>query len=582
MSETTKAGLKERLNLLTTHLQQENPELLGIVRSFRRLDRVAYRLGLLETTDSYATQVTWWPLISVLGTFSSGKSTFINGLLGQQLQTTGNQAVDDKFTVICYGREEAPRVLPGLALDSDPRFPFYKISAEIEQVMAGEGQRLDSYLQLKTCNSEMLRGKIIIDSPGFDADAQRTSTLSITNHIVDLSDLVLVFFDARHPEPGAMHDTLEYLVGGTLKRPDFGKFMHILNQIDTAAREDNPEEVFAAWQRALASEGLTSGRFYRTYDPAVAVPIEDEHLRQRFEDKRAEDMKEIVARIEHLEVERSYRVAGKLEQTAKRIRDVFVPRLEQARRTWKRRTLWLDGVAFGVIIVALIFISSGLGYWEGWTFSPPWLGYVLDTPWLLWGGVVLILAAGLWLHRWLRELASRPVAKRLRRDEALGGDAENVAMAFRSNVRSWWPMLISRPRGWGVISRRRIETVLREADKAIQELNDRYTNPSGGIGSLPRSTPAAGGPGERAGASERAGDAAVAGTSGAAAAGGAADGDAPAEPGEAAAAEAREAAAGADSGSAADSRSGADPEPAAGDDTPPGAGTNGRAGSTSI
>ena len=57
-----------------------------------------------------------------------------------------------------------------------------------------------------------LRGKILIDSPGFDADAQRTSTLKITDHIIDLSDLVLVFFDARHPEPGAMSDTLAHLV----------------------------------------------------------------------------------------------------------------------------------------------------------------------------------------------------------------------------------------------------------------------------------------------------------------------------------------------------------------------------------
>lgn len=29
--------------------------------------------------------------------------------------------------------------------------------------------------------------------PGFDADSQRTSTLRLTQHIIDLSDLVLVF-----------------------------------------------------------------------------------------------------------------------------------------------------------------------------------------------------------------------------------------------------------------------------------------------------------------------------------------------------------------------------------------------------
>ena len=45
--------------------------------------------------------------------------------------------------------------------------------------------------------------------------------------------------------------------------------------IDNAAREDNPEEVFAAWQRALAQQGLTAGRFYRIYDPKAAMPIRE-------------------------------------------------------------------------------------------------------------------------------------------------------------------------------------------------------------------------------------------------------------------------------------------------------------------
>ena len=47
-------------------------------------------------------------------------------------------------------------------------------------------------------------GLEFIDSPGFDADEQRTAVLRITDHIVDLSDIVLVFFDARHPESGSM------------------------------------------------------------------------------------------------------------------------------------------------------------------------------------------------------------------------------------------------------------------------------------------------------------------------------------------------------------------------------------------
>ncbi|MCG7947797.1 MAG: dynamin family protein, partial [Candidatus Thiodiazotropha taylori] len=306
--------IEARLQHLETHLEQENPILLSTVQSFRVLDSVAFRMGLLEGDSSFATQIPWWPLISILGTFSAGKSTFINHYIGDKIQRSGNQAVDDKFTVICYSKEATAHALPGVALDSDPRFPFYQMSDEIEKVAKGEGDRIDAYLQLKTCPSQKLRGKILIDSPGFDADAQRTSTLRITDHIIDLSDLVLVFFDARHPEPGAMQDTLSHLIERTIHRNDTGKFLYILNQIDTTARENNPEDVIAAWQRALGERGLTAGRFYAIYNPDAAVPIEDEALRQRYETKRDLDLSEIHSRMEEVEIERAYRIVGALEK----------------------------------------------------------------------------------------------------------------------------------------------------------------------------------------------------------------------------------------------------------------------------
>lgn len=40
--------IEARLQHLETHLEQENPILLSTVQSFRVLDTVAFRLGLLE------------------------------------------------------------------------------------------------------------------------------------------------------------------------------------------------------------------------------------------------------------------------------------------------------------------------------------------------------------------------------------------------------------------------------------------------------------------------------------------------------------------------------------------------------
>ena len=470
---------EERLKRLQNHLDQENNILLQIVKSFRQLDRVAYRLGLLTKTQSFTTLVPWWPLISVVGTFSSGKSTFINHYLGVELQPTGNQAVDDKYTVICFSNEDSSRTLPGLALDSDPRFPFYQISKEIEDSSGHEETWVDGYLQLKTCQSPNLRGKIIIDSPGFDADEQRTSVLGINDHILNLSDLVLVMFDARHPEPGAMQDTLKHLVEKATKRPDASKFLYILNQIDVTAREDNPEEVFAAWQRALSQHGLTAGRFYRIYNPQAAPVIEDEQVRARFERKCAQDRDAITTRLDQIEVERAYRIIGVLEKLTRSIEGDLIPGIRLGKERWKRRVAWSEALSFGLITVLLLAWTISAGHWAGFRFAPPWLDNIISSTPLLSLLIGVTGGTALYLHYFLRRVAANSVARTIRRDETLGDAREWVAQAFEKNTSVWRSFVLTNPTGWGALSRRRIDKILNDTDRYVQTLNNRFANPSG-------------------------------------------------------------------------------------------------------
>ncbi|MDO8907790.1 MAG: dynamin family protein [Pseudohongiella sp.] len=471
-----RTSTEERIKRLKSHLEQENPALAEGVEYFRELDAVARKLGFMSDDDSYATHISWWPVVAVMGTFSAGKSTFLNEYLGQTLQRTGNQAVDDKFTVICYGDNEEPMQLPGMALDSDPRFPFYRISESIEAQAQGEGRRIDSYLQLKTCNSEILRGKIFIDSPGFDADKQRTETLLIADHIMGLSDLVLVFFDARHPEPGAMGDTLQHLVANTINRQDSDKFLYILNQIDNTAREDNPEEVVAAWQRAMAQSGLTAGRFYRIYSEDAAAPIADDQIRERMREKRDEDMRDINNRVRQLDVDRAYRISAQLESGAKHLRDVLVPELIEARKSWFKRARWLNVVVFGAILVGFVFWSLSTGAWDGVVFTP--LATLAPSTQLLVSAA--LIAALTILYSRLRLMAGRSVLRKLQRDARPGEDAKRVAMAFEKNLEAWWTsMSPGRPYGWSDHTRRKLDNLIASADVLVQKLNDRFTRPSG-------------------------------------------------------------------------------------------------------
>lgn len=466
------ALIESRLEHLERHLAQENPVLLKAVKSFRELDTIAYRMGLLDREDSYTSHIPWWPLIAVLGTFSSGKSTFINAYLGQKLQRSGNQAVDDKFTVICYNHEKTSTALPGIALDSDPRFPFYQISAEIDKVEQGEGDRIDAYLQLKACPSPQLRGKILIDSPGFDADAQRTSTLRITDHIIDLSDLVLVFFDARHPEPGAMRDTLEHLVSDTIRRSDSGKFLYILNQIDTTAREDNPEDVIAAWQRALGERGLTAGRFYTIYNEEASVPIEEESLRNRFQGKRDADLGEIHGRMQQVEIERAYRIIAALEKMARDIEEKAVPALRDALGKWRKRTLIADILVFGLLFATAAGLALQQGYLET---RPAWT----QNPGMLYGAGLALLLSAIAIHFGIRSLAAKTLTKQLRKANQTLEYRGDLVSAFKQCRRFWRSIFALNPAGWGRRTRKRLYRVINQTDEYIQTLNDRFTNPSG-------------------------------------------------------------------------------------------------------
>lgn len=461
------------------HLKEENPLLANVVDSFARLDRLSRKIGFFDKEESYAARIPWWPVISVLGVYSAGKSAFINHYIGYRLQATGSQAVDDKFTVICFSGEGPVRVLPGLALDADPRFPLFKISRAIEEASPGEGRRIDAYLQLKTCRGEKLRGKILIDSPGFDADAQRTSILRITDHIIDLSDLVLVFFDARHPELGSMSDTLDQLVKGTIHRHDSGKFLYVLNQIDATANEDNPEQVFAAWQRALAQYGLTAGRFYMVFNPEFKVQVDNESIRVRFEKKSEEQLKEIYDRIEQVKVERSYRIVGLLERTAGSLEAEVIPGIRRLMDTWRRRVLWLDCVTLGAALLIFIGLNLLFGYREGpGEVATLWQGW-WGSGTLRWILSVVFVSLALVFHFYARKWSAERVLRRSLTGIAGPDEHQRYGRAFRKNTRWWRSVFMRRPSGAGRRTVQELSDVGKEARLYIQKLNDEYTAPSG-------------------------------------------------------------------------------------------------------
>ncbi|WP_410345443.1 dynamin family protein [Thioalkalivibrio sp.] len=458
--------VNQQLSLLSNRLSEENPALEGVVDSFRALDRLGYSAGLMNPEEeSYAFTISWWPMIAVLGTFSAGKSTFINEYIGATVQRSGSQAVDDRFTVISYGASEKVKELPGLALDGDPRFPFYRVSNEIERLSDGAGRTVDHFLAMKTVKSERLRGRILIDSPGFDADEQRATILQLTDHIIDLSDLVLVFFDARHPEPGAMRDTLEHLVNRVAARNDFTKLVFVLNQIDTTWREDNLEEVVSAWQRAVVRQGNATGRFYCLYNTGAAVEIGDEKVRARYEYKAARDREEIHAKIAEISSSRSYRIVGAMQAIAESMEMDAAPALKAALGRWRRWVVRADAAMMVVVLALVLYAAQAMADGFG-----PLLEAIQAHPVTSGLAVVVLLAVLLGIHFLNRRWAARRIARSLPDETASG----NWRAAFLKNTVFWRSILRKSPAGLGRSALRQLHALRDQVEAYVQRLNNQF------------------------------------------------------------------------------------------------------------
>ncbi len=437
---------QERYKKLKEHLLEENPVLVDVIDEYRELDNIAKKIGLLDKQQTYTEFISWWPLISILGTFSAGKSSFINEFLGKKVQDTGNQAVDDKFTVICYSKKDEVTTLPGVALDADPRFPFYNISKEIEKIDPEE-KNINKFLQLKAVHSDRIKGKVLIDSPGFDADYQRDAVLRITKHIIDLSDLVLIFFDARHPEPGAMRDTLNQLVEIAKRHTDSDKVLYILNQIDTCAKEDNLEEIIGAWQRALSQKGIVSGKFYAIYNESLAK-IDNPEVEARLKKRKDEDLAQIMEKMDKVAIDRAYRIVKNIETKAKEILD-YIPPLKELLSKFKTNMILAD--------ILMLAIFGGGGYY---------LSTLVEADWMKWaiGGISALLFVA--AHYRVRSLVVNFMSKKI--------EDPYLKRAFLKQTRWYKPYIFA---GMGLDSKKlksKLDALIERSKTLVQKLNDQF------------------------------------------------------------------------------------------------------------
>jgi hypothetical protein len=271
------------------------------------------------------------------------------------------------------------------------------------------------------------------------------------------------------------------LVKNAIRRNDASKFLFILNQVDTSAREDNLEDIVSSWQKALVQQGLSAGNFHILFNEKLAIPVPDETIWARYVAKRDADYQRIMGRIDGVNTDRVYRIIGSLEAQTNLIEQQAVPSLRAALKSWRTRVLIADGVIISLLAVVLLAMSVEFGYWKGLQFDPPWLASLAGSPIATAISIAIPALIALGLHLLIRQQVASRLAAKLGTTEAYG----NLAAAFQQSTRWWRSLFWTAPSGWGARSRKRLSTIRDMNDRFVQYLNDRFTNPSGAVKEQP-------------------------------------------------------------------------------------------------
>ena len=329
----------------------------------RKIQRI-YDGVLRELADWYSWplprgfgQTTGWPTVLLLGNHSSGKSSFINYLLDQEVQKTGLAPVDDGFTVIAYGDTDE---FDGQTVVSHPELPF--------RALERFGPGFLSHLRLKTRSIDLLKALTLIDSPGMIDSADTASGrnydfLGVVRDFSDRADLILFFFDPD--KPGTTGETLSVF----LKALDGveHKLLILMNKVDQLHNIRDFARAYGAlcWNLSKVTRTKDIPHVFCTYIPQLV----DRTARERRENRiPLEDFDisrdEVVTEIERTSARRADNLVTALREQCRRVAMHSRVCAEIANRVRRVRTKFsLSGATVTLLALLVVFLAWGQVPW---------------------------------------------------------------------------------------------------------------------------------------------------------------------------------------------------------------------------
>jgi len=440
-------SVNSSLHQIEQQLADKNPALLQAFRLYHELDQVAYEMGLIGMDDSLANKTSWSPIITVIGEPTSGKNEFINQYLGGTTSLVNSDNIGAQFSVLTHRNSENSMILPGTAVDGDPRFPFFHISDRLDQISKSESRNINIYLDLKTSNSPQLKDKTIITAPGFSLHERQEGINLLRNHASDLSDLVFVFFDANQFTIDDFKVTLPPFLKHAANSHNPSKFIYIISENDAQASA----ETVANWKHQLSNLGLQAGQFISlSSDPGVST-------QQVLEQK-----------LSNIDIESAYRILSTLEEHITDFESVIVHEVTKALTLWKERTHFTLTLLLSFIALTLVAGEIQFG-----------LVAILLDPFIASTGLFVLLIALVPFHLSSSKFHAKFIKKDLLNRQNELGLTENLPALFEKNLNFWRMILpITTPVTWTKEVQETLDMILTRAKGLVQSLNNSFNSQS--------------------------------------------------------------------------------------------------------
>lgn len=242
--------------------------------------------------------VSWRPMVLIIGNYSAGKSTFINELVGEDIQRTGQAPTDDCFTVITYQDDADKNFIEerdGRVLLGDESLPFKRLKSQ--------GERFLSHFRLKKVRSDILKNLALIDTPGMlDSISERDRGYNyqeVIGELASLADLIILLFDSH--KAGTVRESYDSLRNTLPKSTMEDRVLFVLNRVDECQNIDDLMRVHGAlcWNLSQMTGRKDIPQIHLTYSPQGGpdlTDVDDDLLRAYLKDV-SHQKQEVIHRI---------------------------------------------------------------------------------------------------------------------------------------------------------------------------------------------------------------------------------------------------------------------------------------------